>query len=136
LLGWPQATFAAQLELAADEKTLVVGREVDAGLELKRVRLPAVVSADLRVIQPKAVKNGKTAESHTYSEGPRYASIKGITAARKKEIKELTPADLGVTIAAKVKWLGVEAPPARKAGIKVADVNELVTRLHDEAKVL
>jgi electron transfer flavoprotein beta subunit len=135
-LGWPQATFAASIELAPDGKSLVVGREVDAGLELKRVPLPAVVSADLRVIQPKAVKNNKTAESHAYSEGPRYASIKGITAARKKEIKELSAADLGVTLEPKVKWVGVEAPPARKAGIKVADVNELIQRLHDEAKVL
>jgi electron transfer flavoprotein beta subunit len=136
LLRWPQATFAASVELAADGKSVVVGREVDAGLEMKRVPLPAVVSVDLRVIQPKAVKNHKTADSHVYSEGPRYASIKGITAARKKEIKELTVADLGVTLAPKVKWLSVEAPPARKAGIKVADVAELSKRLHEEAKVL
>jgi electron transfer flavoprotein beta subunit len=136
ILGWPQATFAASVELAADGKSLTVGREVDAGLESKRVVLPAVVSADLRIIQPKAVKNGKTAEAHVYSEGPRYASIKGITAARKKEIKELTVAELAVTVAPKVKWLAVEAPPARKAGIKVADVAELVKRLHEEAKVL
>ncbi len=136
LLGWPQATFAASVELAADGKSVSVGREVDAGLEVKKVPLPAVVSADLRVIQPKAVRNHKTADSHTYSEGPRYASIKGITAARKKEIKELTVAELGVTVAPKIKWLAVEAPPARKAGIKVADVAELVKRLHEEAKVL
>jgi electron transfer flavoprotein beta subunit len=136
LLGWPQATFAATVELAGDGKSLTVGREVDAGLEQKRVRLPAVVSTDLRVIQPKAVKNGKTPDSHTYSEGPRYASIKGITAARKKEIRELTLAELGVAAAPKVKWIAVEAPPARKAGIKVADVAELLRRLHEEAKVL
>ncbi len=136
LLGWPQATFAASVELAADGKSLVVGREVDAGLEHKRVPVPAVVSADLRVIQPKAVKNHKTPDSHEYSEGPRYASIKGITAARKKELKEIPVAELGVTLAPKVKWLSVEAPPARKAGIKVADVNELIKRLHEEAKVL
>src|SRR5262249_12928517 len=136
LLGWPQATFAATVELAQDGKSVVVGREVDAGLETKRVKLPAVVSADLPVIQPKAVKNHKTPDSHNYSEGPRYASIKGITAARKKEIKELTLAELGVTAAPRVKWLAVEAPPARKAGIKVADVAELIKRLHEEAKVL
>jgi electron transfer flavoprotein beta subunit len=136
MLGWPQATFAAAVEVDKDGKSLLVGREVDAGLEIKRVQLPAVVSADLRVIQPKAVKNGKTPESHEYAEGPRYASIKGITAARKKEIKELTVADLGVTLGPKVKWLSVEAPPARKAGIKVADVNELIKKLHEEAKVL
>ena len=136
MLGWPQATFAAAVEVDKDGKSLLVGREVDAGLETKRVQLPAVVSADLRVIQPKAVKNGKTPDSHTYAEGPRYASIKGITAARKKELKEMTVADLGVTLAPKVKWTGVEAPPARKAGIKVADVNELVKRLSEDAKVL
>ena len=136
LLGWPQATFAATVEVSADGKSLSVGREVDAGLEIKKVPLPAVISTDLRVIQPKAVKNAKTPDSHQYAEGPRYASIKGITAARKKELKEITPADLGVTVAPKVKWLSVEAPPARKAGIKVADVNELIKRLHEEAKVL
>jgi electron transfer flavoprotein beta subunit len=136
LLGWPQATFAASVEASPDGKSLLVGREVDAGLEIKKVPLPAVVSADLRVIQPKAVKNAKTPDSHQYAEGPRYASIKGITAARKKEVKEMTAADLGVTLAPKVKWLAVEAPPARKAGIKVADVNELIKRLHDDAKVL
>jgi electron transfer flavoprotein beta subunit len=136
LLGWPQATFAATVEAAADGKSLLIGREVDLGLETKRVPLPAVVTTDLRVILPKAVKNGKTPDSHTYNEGPRYASIKGITAARKKELKEIAAADLGVTIAPKVKWVSVDAPPARKAGIKVADVNELIKRLHDEAKVL
>jgi electron transfer flavoprotein beta subunit len=136
LLGWPQATFAASVELAADGKSVTVGREVDAGLETKKVRLPAVVSCDLRIIQPKAVTNHKTADSHAYSEGPRYASIKGITAARKKEIKDVTVAELGVAVAPKVKWLSVEAPPARKAGIKVADVAELIKRLHEEAKVL
>ena len=136
LLGWPQATFAASVEVDADGKSLLIGREVDAGLEIKKVPLPAVVSADLRVIQPKAVKNHKTPDSHQYAEGPRYASIKGITAARKKELKELTVAALGVTLAPKVKWLSVEAPPARKAGIKVADVNELIKKLHEEAKVL
>lgn len=136
LLGWPQATFAASVELAADGKSVTIGREVDAGLEFKKVPLPAVVSTDLRVIQPKAVTNHKTPDSHAYSEGPRYASIKGITAARKKEIKELAVADLGVTLAPKVKWLAVEAPPARKAGIKVADVAELIKRLHEEAKAL
>ncbi len=135
-LSWPQATFAATVEVTDGGKALLVGREVDAGLETKKVKLPAVVSTDLRVIQPKAVKNGKTPDSHTYAEGPRYASIKGITAARKKELKEITVADLGLTLAPTVKWLGVEPPAARKAGIKVADVNELVKRLHDEAKVL
>ncbi len=136
LLGWPQATFAAQVELAADEKSVSVAREVDAGVETKKVPLPAVVTVDLRIIAPGGVKNNKTAASHTYADGPRYASLKGIMAAKKKKLDEITVDSLGVKLAPKVKWLGVEAPPARKAGIKVADVNELIKRLHDEAKVL
>lgn len=136
LLGWPQATFAAGLELGADERSVTVAREVDGGVETKKISLPGVVTVDLRVIQPKAVKNGKTPDSHAYQEGPRYASLKGIMAAKKKELKELTAAELGVPLGARVKTLSVEAPPARKAGIKVADVAELVKRLHDEAKVV
>src|SRR5262249_35974597 len=136
LLGWPQATFAASLEVAPDGKSITVGREVDAGLELKKVPLPAVITCDLRSILPAAVKNGKTPAGHAYAEGPRYASVKGIMAARKKEIKATPVADLGLTLAPKVTWLGVDAPPARKAGIKVADVPELIKRLHDDAKVL
>jgi electron transfer flavoprotein beta subunit len=134
LLNWPQATFAATVELEGGK--LVVGREVDSGVETKRIALPGLLTVDLRSISPKAIKNGKTPESHEYADGPRYASIKGITAARKKEIKELTVDQLGVKVEAKVKYLSVDAPPPRKAGIKVADVAELVKRLHTEAKVL
>jgi electron transfer flavoprotein beta subunit len=136
LMGWPQATFAATAELAADEKSLTVGREVDAGVETKKIALPGVLTVDLRIIAPQGVKNAKTPASHAYAEGPRYASLKGIMAAKKKEIKELKLADLGVTVAPKVKMLSVEPPPARKAGIKVADVNELVKRLAEEAKAI
>jgi electron transfer flavoprotein beta subunit len=136
LLGWPQATFAASLEVADDGKSITVGREVDAGMEMKKVPLPAVITCDLRSILPAAVKNGKTPAAHAYAEGPRYASVKGIMAARKKEIKATSLADLGLTLAPKVTWLGVDAPPARKAGMKVADVPELIKRLHDDAKVL
>jgi electron transfer flavoprotein beta subunit len=136
LLGWPQACFAATVELAADEKSVTVGREVDSGVEVKRIPLPGVVTVDLRVIAPKSVKNARTPETHAYNEGPRYASLKGIMAAKKKELKELSVADLGVSLAPKQRWLSVEPPPARKAGIKVADVAELVRRLHEEAKVL
>jgi electron transfer flavoprotein beta subunit len=134
LLGWPQATFAATVEASGD--ALLVGREVDSGVETKKIKLPAVLTVDLRSISPKAIKNGKTPDSHEYADGPRYASIKGITAARKKEIKELTLEQLGVSAAPKVKFLSVDAPPPRKAGIKVADVAELVKKLHTEAKVL
>jgi electron transfer flavoprotein beta subunit len=136
LLGWSQATFAASVELPADEKSLTVTREVDAGVETKKIPLPGVLTVDLRIVAPKSVKNAKTPATHTYAEGPRYASLKGIMAAKKKEIKEMKAADLGVTPAPKVKLIAVEAPPPRKAGIKVADVNELVKRLAEEAKVL
>jgi len=109
---------------------------VDSGVEVKRIPLPGVVSVDLRIVAPRGVVNHKTPDGHVYADGPRYASLKGIMAARKKELKELAVAELGVTPAPRVKWVAVEAPPARKAGIKVADVAELVKRLHDEAKVL
>jgi electron transfer flavoprotein beta subunit len=136
LLGWPQATFAATVELAADEKSVSVGREVDSGVETKKIPLPGVVTVDLRSVMPKSVKSPKTPDSHAYPEGARYASLKGIMAAKKKEIKDVTAASLGVEIAPKVKTIAVEPPPARKAGIKVADVQELVRRLHEEAKVI
>ena len=106
-----------------------------AALRERHVRA-AVVTVDLRIVAPTSVKNAKTPASHAYAEGPRYASLKGIMAAKKKEIKEVKLADLGVTAAAKVKLISVEAPPPRKAGIKVADVNELVKRLAEDAKVL
>jgi electron transfer flavoprotein beta subunit len=133
-LGWPQATFAAHLELG--EGYLDVTREIDAGTEKKRVRFPAVVSVDLRIVAPAAVKNGKTPESHVYNDGPRYPSAKGIMAAKKKPFAETTPAALGVSAKPRVVWSKISAPAARKAGVKVADVPELVRRLKDEAKVL
>ncbi|MSP17873.1 MAG: electron transfer flavoprotein subunit beta/FixA family protein [Myxococcales bacterium] len=136
LCGWPQATFAATIALAADEKSVTVGREVDAGLETKRIPLPGVVTVDLRSVMPRSVSNARTPETHAWAEGARYASLKGIMAAKKKPIEELTPAALGVTMTPRVKVVSVEAPPARKAGIKVKDIAELVQRLHDEAKVI
>ncbi len=135
-LGWPQATFAGTVEVADGGKALNVGREVDAGLETKKVTLPAVVTVDLRIVAPQAVKNGKTAATHAYAEGPRYASLKGIMAAKKKPIEETTLEKLGVAVAKKVKTVSLEAPPPRKAGIKVQSVEELVQKLHNEAKVI
>ncbi len=136
-LGWPQATFLASLRVAADGKSATATREVDAGVEEKRVRLPAVVTVDLRIIGKKAVRNealaGPDAE---WEESQRYASLKGIMAAKKKEIKELTADALGVTGAQLVKVTGFEAPPDRKAGVRVSSVEELVAKLHNEAKVL
>jgi electron transfer flavoprotein beta subunit len=137
LLGWPQATFLAGIRVAADGKSATVTREVDAGVEEKRVRLPAVVTVDLRIIGKKAVRNEALApEGAEWEETQRYASLKGIMAAKKKPIADVTLAELGVTAAPLVKVKQYEAPPARKAGIKVASVEELVTKLHNEAKVI
>jgi electron transfer flavoprotein beta subunit len=135
-LGWPQATFASTVNLAADGKSITVGREVDAGVETKKVPLPCVVSVDLRIIAPKAVINAGLNAQYEAPEGPRYASLKGIMAAKKKELKEETLEALGVNASARVKTLSAEAPPARKGGIKVGSVDELMQKLHNEAKVL
>lgn len=138
LLGWPQATFAASIHVAADQKSAVVSREVDAGVEGKRVRLPAVLTVDLRIISKKAVRNeGLVAADAEWDETQRYASLKGIMAAKKKEIKEVTTAELGLTtLVPLMKVLGYDAPPSRKAGVRVGSVEELVAKLHNEAKVI
>jgi electron transfer flavoprotein beta subunit len=118
LLGWPQATFASKVELGGDQKTAKVTREVDGGLETIDVPLPAVVTADLRLNEP------------------RYASLPGIMKARKKELKEIPVADLGVDVAPKLKVVKLETPPKRTGGRKVGSVQELVQLLHNEAKVI
>jgi electron transfer flavoprotein beta subunit len=133
-LGWPQACFAAHIDVG--DKLLTIGREVDGGTETKKVPLPAVVSVDLRIVAPKGVSNHKTPDTHAYAEGPRYASLKGIMAAKKKPLEVLDAAKLGLTLAAKVKVLSLEAPPTRKAGVKVASVEELWGKLKNEAKVV
>lgn len=136
-LGWPQATFLATIVLAADGKSATVTREVDAGVEEKRVPLPAVVTVDLRIIAKRAVRNEALAGPDVeWEDSQRYAALKGIMAAKKKEIKEVTAASLGVTGAPVVKTTRHEAPPPRKAGVKVASVEELVQKLRTEAKVL
>jgi electron transfer flavoprotein beta subunit len=140
LLGWPQATFLASIRLAADGKSATVTREVDAGVEEKRVPLPAVVTVDLRIIGKKAVRNEALAGADAeWDETQRYASLKGIMAAKKKEIKDVTLAELGLdaaSAAAAMKVKSYEAPPVRKAGAKVGSVEELVAKLHGEAKVI
>jgi electron transfer flavoprotein beta subunit len=118
LLGWPQATFASKVELGGDQKSAKVTREVDGGLEVLNVPLPAVITTDLRLNEP------------------RYASLPGIMKARKKELKEIAIGDLGVDVAPKVKIVKLETPPKRVGGRKVADVAELVNVLHNEAKVI
>lgn len=136
ILGWPQATFAAFLDLAKDERSITVGREVDGGVEYKRLTLPGLVSVDLRVIQPKAVLNHVTPDSHEYQDGPRYASLKGIMKAKKKPMDNKTLGDLGVEAVVVTKDGAYELPAARAAGVIVEDVPALIKKLVEEAKVL
>lgn len=116
LLGWPQATFASRIEIADGKAT--VAREVDEGIERIAVRLPAVVSVDLRLNEP------------------RYASLPNIMKAKKKPLDVLTPEALGVDPAPRLRYVRVEEPPKRKAGVKLASVQELVARLKGEAGVI
>lgn len=116
LLGWPQGTFASKVEL--DAEGVDVTREVDGGLETVRLQLPAVVTTDLRLNEP------------------RYASLPNIMKAKKKPIAELSSADLGVDFSPRLKVLRVSEPPARKSGAKVGSVAELVEKLRDEAGVI
>jgi len=118
LLSLPQATFGSKIEFSEDGATADVAREVDGGLETIRVPLPAVVTTDLRLNEP------------------RYASLPGIMRAKKKEMKVIPADSLGVDTLPKVRILSLQPPPERAGGKKVADVSELVARLHDEAKVL
>ncbi len=118
ILGWPQATFASVIKLSEDKKSAVVTREVDGGLEDIEVQLPAVITADLRLNEP------------------RYASLPGIMKARKKELKEIPLADLGVDQSPRVRIISLTSPSGRGAGKKVESVQELVKLLHTEAKVI
>jgi electron transfer flavoprotein beta subunit len=134
-LGWAQATFAASIEVSGDE--LVVGREVDGGVEYKRVGKPSVITVDLRIVSSHAVKNGVTPASHTYSgEGARLPSLKGIMAAKKKPMAAAKLADYGAEAKAVIKETVVTLPPPRAAGQIVADIPTLVKKLADEAKAL
>lgn len=136
LLGWPSATFAATLELAADKKSIVVGREVDGGVVKLKLTLPAVISVDLRVVAPKSVSNNVTPATFAYNDGPRFPPLMMIIKAKTKPITEAALASLGVDMALKVKYTSFALPPSRKAGVKVKDVAELVEKLQSEAKVL
>jgi len=117
LLGWSQATFASRL-LVDGDAGIQVTREVDGGLEMVAVQLPAVVSADLRLNEP------------------RYASLPNIMKAKKKPLDIVTAAELGVDVTPRLRHTHYAEPPARKGGIKVADVSELVRKLRDEAKLI
>ncbi|MBL8476777.1 MAG: electron transfer flavoprotein subunit beta/FixA family protein [Methyloversatilis sp.] len=116
LLGWGQATFASKVQLA--DGRAVVTREIDGGLETVSVALPALISTDLRLNEP------------------RYASLPNIMKAKKKPLDTLTPDELGVDVTPRLTTLRVAEPPKRQAGVKVADVAELVAKLRNEAKVL
>ena len=116
LLGWPQGTFASKVVI--DGNAVAVTREVDGGLETVRLGLPAVITTDLRLNEP------------------RYASLPNIMKAKKKPIDERTAGDLGVDLTPRLKVLKVAAPPARRGGVKLASVGELVEKLRNEAGVL
>ena len=112
-------------------------REVDGGTVSLRLTLPAVITVDLRIVAPKSVKSKHTADTHTYADGVRFAALMAIMAAKKKPLVEMKLADLvGADTALKIKYTGFELPPARKAGIKVKTVAELVEKLKSEAKAL
>ena len=116
LLGWPQGTFISKIE--KNGKGYKVTREVDGGLEILQLKAPCVVTVDLRLNEP------------------RYASLPNIMKAKKKPIETLKPDDLGVDAAPRVTTLKVVEPPPRPAGVKVADVAELIDKLKNEAKVI
>ena len=116
LLGWPQATFASKLEIV-DGKA-VVSREVDGGSETLSLTLPAIITTDLRLNEP------------------RYVTLPNIMKAKKKQMDTFKPEDLGVNVQPRIKTLKVSEPPKRSAGVKVADVAALVDKLKNEAKVI
>ena len=116
LLGWAQGTFVSALDVVGDKAKIV--REVDGGLEHLEIKMPAIVSVDLRLNEP------------------RYASLPNIMKAKKKPIDSLTIDDLDIDIKPRLKVVKVEEPAAREAGVKVADVRELVEKLKNEAKVI
>jgi electron transfer flavoprotein beta subunit len=136
-LGWPQATFAASIEMADGGKSFVVGREVDGGVEYKRVPSPAVITVDLRIVASHAIKNGITPATFAYSgEGARLPSLKGIMAAKKKPMTTAKLADYGAEAKPMIREVSVTLPPPRAAGQIVADIPTLVKKLAEEAKVI
>jgi electron transfer flavoprotein beta subunit len=116
LLGWPQATFASKV--VVEDGKAIVTREVDGGLETISLSLPAIVTTDLRLNEP------------------RYVTLPNIMKAKKKQLEVLKPADLGVDVAPRLKTLKVVEPPKRTAGVMVKDVATLVSKLKNEAKVI
>ncbi|XP_004410012.1 PREDICTED: electron transfer flavoprotein subunit beta isoform X2 [Odobenus rosmarus divergens] len=115
LLDWPQGTFASQVTLEGDK--LKVEREIDGGLETLRLKLPAVVTADLRLNEP------------------RYATLPNIMKAKKKKIEVIKPGDLGVDLTSKLSVVSVEDPPQRMAGVKVETTEDLVAKLREIGRI-
>lgn len=134
LLDWPMATFAATMREEAGGA--LVGREVDGGVISLRVKFPAVVTVDLRIVAPTSVYSTKTAATFKYNDGVRFAALPAIMAAKRKPMAEVKLADLTADQSLQVTYHSFEAPPARQAGIKVKDVTDLVNRLKNEAKAL
>ena len=118
LMGWSQATFASKLVVGNGNGRATVTREVDGGLETLEIKLPAVVTTDLRLNEA------------------RYVTLPNIMKAKKKPLEIVRPVELGIDVAPRLKQIAVAEPAARSAGIKVADVNELIARLKNEAKVI
>ncbi len=118
LLGWPQATFASELSISATKDSAEVTREIDGGLETLAVKLPAVVTTDLRLNEP------------------RYASLPNIMKAKKKPLDDVSAEELGVEFKPRLKVLKVTTPPTRQSGIKVDSVDALIDKLRNEAKVI
>ena len=134
-LGWPQATFAASIEMK--DGMFIVAREVDGGVETKQVPAPAILTVDLRIVSSHAVKNGVTSATFVYGgEGARLPSLKGIMAAKKKPMVTAKLADYGVEPQPVIKEVSVTLPPPRAAGQIVADIPTLVKKLAEEAKVI
>ena len=116
LVGWPQGTFTSKLEI--NGKKINITREIDGGLETLGMELPAIVTTDLRLNEP------------------RYASLPNIMKAKQKPIEKITPGDLNIEIKQRLKTLKVTEPPKKEAGIKVDSVQELISKLHEKEKVI
>ena len=116
MAGWSQGTFASELDIDGDKA--LITREVDGGLQTIKINMPAVVTVDLRLNEP------------------RYASLPNIMKAKRKPLDEKAPSDYGVDISPRLEIISTTEPAARAAGVKVADVSELVTKLKDEAGVI
>ena len=116
LLGWPMATFVSKIVI--EDKDVTATREIDGGLQLLKLKMPAIITTDLRLNEP------------------RYASLPNIMKAKKKPLEQINASDLGVDIKPRIEQIKVEEPPKRKAGIKVSSVAELVQKLKNEAKVI